>query len=80
MRFEAVVETEDEGVFVVLPFDAKAEFGHGRAPVNVTINGVTWESTVAAYGGRSYLPLRRGVRQMARIEPGDTVEVTVEPR
>jgi hypothetical protein len=80
MRFEAVVETEDEGVFVVVPFDVKAELGKARAPVDVTINGFTWESTVAAYGGRYYLPLRRGVRQAARIEPGDTVTVTVEPR
>ena len=36
--------------------------GSSRAhtPVNVTINGQTWESSVAAYGGRFYLPLRRG--------------------
>ena len=80
MRFEAVVETEDEGVFVVLPFDAKEEFGHGRAPVNVTINGVTWESTVAAYGGRSYLPLRREVREAAGVAPGDTITVELSPR
>jgi Domain of unknown function (DUF1905) len=80
MTFEAVVETEDEGVFFVLPFDAKAEFGRARAPVRVTVNEFTWESTVAVYGGRYYLPLRRGVRRAARIEPGDTVQVTVEPR
>lgn len=80
MTFEAVVETEDEGVFVVVPFDVKAEFGAARAPVTVTIGGFTWDSTIAVYGGRSYLPLRRGVRQAARIEPGDTVTVTVEPR
>jgi hypothetical protein len=48
--------------------------------VTVTINGQSWESSVAAYGGRFYLPLRRGIRQLARIEPGDTVQVTVEPR
>jgi Domain of unknown function (DUF1905) len=80
MTFDAVVETEDEGVFVELPFDVKAEFGRARAPVNVTINGFTWPSTVAAYGGRYYLPLRRGVRNAAGIAPGDRVSVTVEPR
>jgi Domain of unknown function (DUF1905) len=78
MTFDAVVQTEDEGVFVELP--AGSEFARARAPVTVTINGQSWESTVAAYGGRFYLPLRRGVRQMARIEPGDTVQVTLEPR
>ena len=35
---------------------------------------------MADYSGRFYLPLRRGIRQLARIEPGDTVTVTLEPR
>ena len=78
MTFDAVVETEDEGVFVQVPPDT--EFARARAPVTVTINGQSWESSVAAYGGRFYLPLRRGIRQLARIEPGDTVEVTLEHR
>jgi Domain of unknown function (DUF1905) len=78
MRFEAVVQTEDEGVFVEVPADS--ELARARAPVTVTIGGQSWESLVAAYGGRFYLPLRRGIRRLARIEPGDTVEVTLEPR
>jgi Domain of unknown function (DUF1905) len=78
MTFEAVVETEDEGVFVEVPADS--EFARARAPVTVTINGQSWESSVAAYGGRFYLPLRRGIRRLARIEPGDSVEVTLEGR
>ena len=48
--FETTVQTEDEGVFVELPPDN--EFARARAPVSVTINGVSWESTVAAYSGR----------------------------
>jgi hypothetical protein len=78
MTFKAVVETEDEGVFVEVPADS--DFARARAPVTVTINGQSWESTVAAYGGRFYLPLRRGIRQLARIEPGDTVQVKLEGR
>jgi hypothetical protein len=81
MIFEALVETEDEGVFVELKFDVRAEFGgKARPPVNVTINGHTWPSTVAVYGGRYYLPLRREVREKAGIAAGDTVTVTLEPR
>jgi Domain of unknown function (DUF1905) len=78
MTFDAVVQTEDEGVFVELP--AGSEFARARVPVTVTINGQSWESTVAGYSGRFYLPLRRGIRQMAGIEPGDTVQVTLEHR
>jgi len=78
MKFQAVVQTEDEGVFVEVP--AGSELARARAPVTVTIKGQSWESSVAAYGGRFYLPLRRGIRQLARIEPGDIVEVTLEHR
>jgi Domain of unknown function (DUF1905) len=78
MTFDALVQTEDEGVFVELPADS--EFARARAPVTVTINGVSWESSVADYGGRFYLPLRRGIRQLARIAPGDTVSVTLADR
>jgi hypothetical protein len=46
----------------------------------VTINGVSWESSVADYGGRFYLPLRKGIREMARIAPGDTVTVELASR
>jgi Domain of unknown function (DUF1905) len=78
MRFEALVQTEDEGVFVEVPADS--EFARARAPVVVTIKGQSWESSVAAYGGRFYLPLRKGIRQLAQIEPGDTVTVELAPR
>jgi hypothetical protein len=78
MTYQAEVETEDEGVFVGVPADS--EFARARAPVTVTIKGQSWESSVAAYGGRFYLPLRRGIRRLAGIEPGDTVEVTLEHR
>jgi hypothetical protein len=78
MTFETVVQTEDEGVFVEIPPDS--EFARARAPVTVTINGVSWESSVAAYSGRFYLPLRRGIRQLAHIDPGDTVTVSLADR
>ena len=78
MTYETVVQTEDEGVFVEVPADS--EFARARAPVTVTINGQSWESSVAAYGGRFYLPLRKGIRQLARIEPGDTVTVELATR
>ena len=78
MTYETVVQTEDEGVFVEIPADS--EFAQARLPVTVTINGQSWGSTVAAYSGRFYLPLRRGIRDMARIAPGDTVTVTLAHR
>ncbi len=62
---------------VELPFDVKALFGKARPPVHVTIGGHTWQSTVAVYGGKSYLPLRKSNRAAARVTVGDEVEITV---
>ena len=53
--------------------------GRGRRPpVVVTLNGYSWRSTVAVYGGQYYLPVARGNRTAARVELGDRVEVRVE--
>jgi uncharacterized protein DUF1905 len=35
---------------------------------------------VAGYSGRFYLPLRKGIREMAHIAPGDTVTVELSGR
>jgi len=58
-RFETVLQAEDGGVFFEVPLDVPAVFGKARAPVRGTINGQPFRSTVAVYGGRSYLPVNR---------------------
>jgi hypothetical protein len=65
--------------FVELPFDAKKEFGKARPPVRVSINGYTFRSTIAVYGGRYYVPVRRDRREAAGVEAGDIVRVTIVP-
>ena len=65
--------------FVELPFDAKKEFGRARPPVRVSINGYTFRSTIAVYGGRYYVPVRRDRREAAGVEAGDIVRVTIAP-
>ena len=65
--------------FIELPFDAKAEFGRARAPVNVAINGYSFRSTVAVYGGKYFIPVRKQRQEAAGVKPGDTVEAAVAP-
>ena len=65
--------------FVELPFDAKKEFGKARTPVSVSINGYSFRSTIAVYGGRYYVPVRRERREAAGVEAGDIVQVTIAP-
>ncbi|MFO0596276.1 MAG: YdeI/OmpD-associated family protein [Myxococcaceae bacterium] len=62
-----------------LPFDPKAVFGKARAPVVCTLNGQTsWRTTIAVYGGVSFIGVRREIREAAGLEAGKPVRVTVE--
>jgi hypothetical protein len=61
-----------------VPFDPKAVFGKARAPVKVTLNGYTYRSTISDMGDGPWVPLRRSNREAAGLEPGATVEVTLE--
>ena len=64
---------------VVVPFDAKAEFGGARAPVAGTINGTPFRGRLMVYGGVTYLGFRREIRDAAGgIGEGDSVEIEVE--
>jgi hypothetical protein len=77
-RFETVLGAEDGGVFIEVPLDVPVVFGRARAPVRGTINGHPFRSTVAVYGGRYYLPVRRELREAAGVAAGDAVVVELE--
>ena len=77
-RFETVLAAEDGGVFFEVPLDVPAALGRARAPVRGTINGHPFRSTVAVYGGRSYLPVNKALRDAAGVAAGDAVVVELE--
>jgi Bacteriocin-protection, YdeI or OmpD-Associated/Domain of unknown function (DUF1905) len=66
------------GRWIEIPFDPKAEFGEARAPVAGTVNGAPFRSRLSVYGGRTYLGLRKEIRDAAAIDVGDRVEVVIE--
>jgi hypothetical protein len=79
ISFEAVIGGESrERPVVEVPFDVRAAFGSARAKVKVTVNGVVLRTTVAVYGGRSYIGFRAEIRRAAGISVGDKVRVKVE--
>ena len=49
-----------------------------RIPVNVTLNGISYRSTIAVYGGKFYLPARKEIRDAAKLAPGKRAHVTLE--
>jgi hypothetical protein len=83
-RFEVALEAEGSGVFFEVPLDVPAVFGRARAPVRGTINGQPFRGTVAVYGGRYYLPVKRELRAAAGVAAGDAVVIELasddEPR
>lgn len=75
--FKTKVAPEGENFLVKLPFDVRAIFGKARPPIVVTLNGYSFRSTVAVYGGESFIGIRRSNREAARLVPGKTVAITI---
>ena len=77
-RFTARLEARGAGSLVEVPLDVRALFGQARPPVRATVNGHSFQSTIAVYGGRYYLGLNREVRAAAGVEVGDLLSVDLE--
>jgi hypothetical protein len=70
---------EEAGALVEVPPDVLAALGPRKRPaVRVLINGVELRTTLAVYGGHSYIGIRREIRDAAHIAPGEEIEVSVE--
>ncbi len=86
-RFDAKLQVDEDNptaTFIEVLMDVRGVFGRARPAVRVTINGYTFRTTVAVYGGRYYLPVNRSNRTGADIAAGATVTVELgaddEPR
>src|SRR4029077_2318993 len=77
-RFKATLESRGTGALVEVPLDVRALFGQARPPIRVTVNGHTFRSTVAVYGGKYYLGFNREVRAAAAAEIGDVLTIDLE--
>ena len=48
--FRATIVRDGSACFIPVPFDPRPVFGKVRAPVEVTLNGYTYRSTIASMG------------------------------
>lgn len=79
LRFEGRLESDQGACFIRLPAEVLAALGRGkRVPVKVTINGYTYRTTVAVYGGKYYLGVRREIRDAAGVAAGELHIVGLE--
>ena len=81
---QVTIMEEGNNTAIPVPFDPKAAFGKVRAPVEVTINGYSYRSTIARMQGQTFVPLRKSHREAAGVSGGQRVRVTfradTEPR
>jgi len=64
---------------IEIPPEIIESFGKGKKPpVTITINGFSYGTTVAVMGGAFMVPLSQERRAAAGVQPGDTIDVTVE--
>ncbi len=73
---------KDEGsnaTGIRIPPQIVEAFGKGKKPpVKVTLNGFTYQTTVAVMGGDFYVPLSAERRSAAGVKGGDVWEITLE--
>jgi len=79
LHFESRLESDQGACFIRVPPRTLTALGQGkRLPVRVTINGYSYRTTIAVYGGKSYLGVRREVREAAGVAAGDQLTVGLE--
>ncbi|TMF27795.1 MAG: DUF1905 domain-containing protein [Chloroflexi bacterium] len=79
LQFDGRLESDQGACFIRVPPQTLTALGPGkRAPVKVTINGFTYRTTIAVYGGKSYVGVRREVREAAGVAAGDPITVGLE--
>jgi hypothetical protein len=75
--FRTTLFRDGSTCFIPVPFDPRPVFGKVRAPVEVTLNGYRFRSTIASMGDGPCVPLRRSHREAAGLEGGETLAVTL---
>jgi hypothetical protein len=79
LHFDGRLESDQGACFIRVPAEALAALGdRKRLPVKVTINGYSYRTTVAVYGGKSYLGVRREVREASGVAAGEQLTVGLE--
>jgi hypothetical protein len=77
--FRTTLLLNGNNVGIEVPDDVVEGFGAGkRVPVKVTVNGYTYDSTIARMGGKYLLPLAKVHREAAGVAGGEEHDVTLE--
>src|SRR6266853_2741854 len=79
LRFDCRLESDQGACFIRVPPEVLATLGQGkRAPVKVTISDYAYRTTIAVYGGKSYIGVRREVQEAAGVTAGQHLTVGLQ--
>ena len=80
VSFSTIVQPDPDGVLLIeVPAHVMAALSEKkRIAVNVTLNGISYRSTIAVYGGKFYVPARKEIREAAKLAAGKRAHVTLE--
>jgi hypothetical protein len=80
VSFSTIVQPDPDGVLLIeVPAHVMSALSEKkRIPVNVTLNGISYRSTIAVYGGKFYVPARKEIRDAAKLAAGKRAHVTLE--
>jgi uncharacterized protein YdhG (YjbR/CyaY superfamily) len=88
-EFDALIEKvpDQNGAYVAVPYDIKAEFGKGRVKVHATFDGEPYDGSVVNMGVKNpdgsvcyIIGIRKDIREKIGKQPGDSIRVTIKER
>jgi len=88
-EFEAVIQKtpDQDGAYIIFPYDIKEEFGKGRVKVHAGFDGEPYDGSIVNMGVKNpdgsvcyILGVLKAIRAKIGKQPGDTVRVTIRER
>lgn len=75
------------GAYVVFPYELKSEFGKGRVKVHATFNGEPYDGSIVNMGVKNsdgsicyIIGIRKDIRETIGKQAGDSIFVTISER
>lgn len=88
-EYDAVIQKvpDQNGAYVIFPYDLKTEFGKGRVKVHATFDGEPYDGSIVNMGVKNadgsvcyILGIRKDIRAKIGKQPGDTVRIMIRER
>ena len=88
-EFNAMIQKvpDQDGAYIIFPYDIKEAFGKGRVKVHATFDGEPYDGSIVNMGVKNpdgsvcyIIGIRKDIRAKIGKQPGDTVRVTIQER